>query len=345
MTAKSIQRPLFATDVEHAEADGPSGASGARKGRSVGPAPVRPEDARLATSLPAGIRFGTTSWSFPGWAGILYDAKVSEKVLASDGLAAYAEHPLLRAVEIDRTYYGPLPPSVFRSLADAVPDDFRFVVKAHEDCTVPRFPEHARYGKRRGERNERWLDASYATEAVVGPFVEGFGEKGGAILFQFPPHEVTSARAFAHRLHSFLARLPKGPVYAVELRNAELLTTEYTQALESARAIHCHNVWSAMPPILRQARLVPPAARRPLLVRWLLRAGDRYEDARSRYAPFDRLVDEDPANRALVTDLVTKANAHGVPATVIVDNKAEGCAPASVFRLARAVAERSARLG
>ncbi len=86
--------------------------------------------------------------------------------------------------------------------------------------------------------------------------------------------------------------------------------------------------------------MIPPRARRPLLVRWLLRSGDTFEDARRRYAPFNRLVDEDCTNRALIADLVTRAQAHGVPALVLVDNKAEGCAPESVVRLARAIADR-----
>ncbi len=198
MTAHGIQRDLF--DVPRrllATADWPR------------------EHALLASRLPGDVRFGTTSWSFPGWAGIIYGADVAPKLLASDGLTAYAQHPLLRAVEIDRTYYGPLPASVLRAFAADVSDDFRFVVKAHEDCVVSRFPLHPRYGKKRGEANPRYLDAAYAADAVVGPFQEGLGANGGALLFQFPPHEVTEPVRFADELHAFLDRLPKGPTYAV----------------------------------------------------------------------------------------------------------------------------------
>ena len=282
------------------------------------------------------------SCSFPGWIGKVYAAGAAKTRLAERGLPAYASHPLHRAVEGDRTYYEAPAAGFFRALAEALPDDFRFLVKAHEECTVFRFPTHARYGKRRGALNGRFLDASYATDVVVGPTVEGLGAKAGPLLFQFPPQLLDAPGAFAERLHDFLRRLPRGPTYAVELRNAELFTPAYAAALLDAGAVHCHNVWSAMPPLLQQARAIPPGARRPLVVRWLLRAGDNYEAAGARYEPFDRLREEDPESRTAIATLVAKAHAHGVPALVTVNNTAEGCAPDGIALLAEAVAARIA---
>jgi len=159
------------------------------------------------------------------------------------------------------------------------------------------------------------------------------------ILWQFPPQDVGGAAAFARRLGAFLRRLPRGPTYAIELRTAALLGPAYGDALAEAGAVHCHNLWTAMPAPAQQARLLSAATRRPLVMRWLLRRGDPYESAQARFEPFDRLREEDPANRAEVAGLVTRAYRHGVPAIVTVDNKAEGCSPQSVFRLARAIAD------
>jgi len=64
----------------------------------VGPAEVPAEIAALARELPADVRLGTSSWSFPGWQGIVYDRAVTAGRLARHGLTAYASHPLLRAV-------------------------------------------------------------------------------------------------------------------------------------------------------------------------------------------------------------------------------------------------------
>ncbi|HWL89306.1 MAG TPA: DUF72 domain-containing protein [Polyangiaceae bacterium] len=306
--------------------------------RAIDAADMNPERASLAAKLPREVRFGTMTWSFPGWIGLVYARGVSEKHLAPHGLTAYAKHPLLRAVEIDRSYYDPLPARIFRDFAEQVPEDFRFFAKAHEECLHLRFPEHARYGKKRGAPNPRFLDASYAADAVIAPVVDGLGSKLGGILFQFPPQDVGDPRIFAERLHDFLRRLPRGLPYVVELRNEELLTREYAAALADTGAVHCHNVWTSMPTLRAQAQGMPPEVRRPFVVRWLLRQGERYEDASARYAPFDRIVSEDRWNRETIARLVATALRRDVPAFVLVDNKAEGCAPESIALLAQAIA-------
>jgi uncharacterized protein YecE (DUF72 family) len=308
------------------------------------PAEVTEEQRRLAAAMPAGIRFGTMSWTYAGWRGIVYGRGVSQEAITRHGLTAFTKHPLFRAVEIDRTYYEPLAASVFAGLARQTPDDFRFVVKAHEVCSVARFPTHARYGKLRGEVNARYLDPSYAADHVVGPVTEGLGAKLGALLFQFPPVETPQPRAFAQQLHNFLRRLPKAATYAVELRNTQLLTPEYGRALADAGAVHCHNAWTSMPDVLVQARLIPPAARSPLVVRWLLRRGDPFERAEKRFQPFDRLVSEDAPARDGIARLAAKADQHGVPCLLLVANHAEGSAPPSIVRLADAIRSHRERL-
>jgi uncharacterized protein YecE (DUF72 family) len=292
----------------------------------------------VADSLPGELRMGTMSWSFPGWRGLVYADKADAKRLSEDGLSAYSKHPLLGAVEIDRSYYEPLPEARYAAYAAQVPDGFRFVVKAHEACTVRRFPAHERYGKKRGEANALYLDPAHAENAVIGPAARGLGSKLGAVVFQFPPQDAGHPLEFADALRRFLGALPKGVPCAVELRNPELLTAAYAEALGATGALHCHNVWGSMPSVLDQARLVPKEARRPLVIRWLLRPGDDYEGARSRFLPFSRLVEEDRDSREAIARLAVKALGHRVPVFVVVNNKAEGSSPESVAKLAERIA-------
>ena len=305
-----------------------------------------PEHLSWAAALPGEVRLGTMSWSYPGWRGLVYGPEVPAGSLAQRGLSAYAEHPLLGAVEIDRSYYEPLGVELLRAYAGQVPAGFRFLVKAHEDCTVQRYPLHARYGSKRGQLNPRYLDSSYAAEAVVGPVHSALGARLGALLFQFSPSaQPQTPEAFAADLGSFLARLPRGIPYAVELRTPELLSAHYSDALAQGGAVHCHNAWSGMPPILTQAKQVPPLARNPLVIRWLLAPGEVYADARDRFRPFDRITREDLSVRSAIARLVVKAAARGVPALVLINNKAEGCAPESAFRLAHAIVRAGSAAG
>lgn len=302
--------------------------------------------AEVAHGLPPTLRLGTSSWSFPGWAGIVWDRVHTPTRLARYGLAAYARHPLLTAAGIDRSHYAPLSPAELAAYAAAVPAGFRFVVKAHEACTVARWPDHARYGARRGAANPLFLDPAYAAAEVVAPCVEGLGETAGALLFQFAPQDLVplgGADRFVDRLGRFLAALPRGPRYAVELRNKELLGPRYAAALAAAGAVHCLNVHPRMPDLGTQARDAGALAGPALLVRWMLGNDLSYEAARERYKPFDRLVDEAPSVRRTVAALALDAAANGKPVTVIANNKAEGSAPLTLFRLAELIARLASR--
>ena len=151
--------------------------------------PIEPSAAQraLAASLPNRWRLGTSSWSFEGWSGRLWRGKPSASTLSRHGLRAYSHHPLMRAVGVDRTFYKPEPAAIFADWRAQVPDDFRFLVKAHDHLTLARFPRHPRHGELAGQENPRFLDVAYARDVVIGPAVEGLGHTLGTLLFQFPP--------------------------------------------------------------------------------------------------------------------------------------------------------------
>lgn len=296
----------------------------------------------LAARLPRDVLLGTSSWAFPGWKGLVYEGAVDEAVLSSDGLEAYAAHPLFRCVGIDRSSYRPMVELDLRDHAEQVPPAFRFLMKAHDHCTLARFPPHARYAARAGQLNPTFLDAAYATEVVVGPALAGMGPKLGVVLFQFAPQEaglMGGSEAFPERLHRFIEALPRGPLYAVELRNRGLLTPRYGEALGSVGAVHAYSVWTGMPDVLEQERIVPLRSMRALVARWMLPSGGDYETLKARFAPFDRLQAIDEPVRASLLELVRKAVALGKRSMVIVSNKAEGCAPLAVEALARSLAD------
>ena len=320
------------------------GPPGSPRRGAIEPAPPDDDVRRLGAALPAGVRLGTSSWSFPGWAGLVYRGAVTEQALARGGLPAYAAHPLFGTVGVDRTFYTPVTTEVLAGYAAAVPSSFRFLVKAHEALTLARFPPHPRYGNLRGQASPQYLDPAYARDAVIAPYVDGLGARGGVLLFQFAPQpaEVLAGpggkpapRRFAERLYRFLRELPPGPRYAVEVRTAELLTPDYAAALRAVDAVPCLALLPGLPPVDVQARLTRAAEAPALVVRWMLAAHHDYDSALATYQPFDRLVDPDPRSRTAIASLIRGAVARGVPATVIVNNKAEGSSPRSIVELAR----------
>lgn len=303
----------------------------------VGPAGIDPEQRDVAARLPAGLRMGTSSWSFPGWRGLVWDREATARTLSRRGLAAYARHPLLRAVGVDRTFYAPVSADDLRAYADQVPADFRFVVKVPAAVTSP-FLLGGGSGPR--EPNPTWLDPGLARDAALGPYVEGLGPRAGALVLQFPPlgREANDPPRFFDRLRPVLEELAPHAVVAVELRDRGLIGDRYRDLLRATGATHCVSVHPRLPAPARQFPLVDPA--RPLVVRWMLGGGLGYEQAKERYAPFDRLVDEDLETRAALADRAVESLIGGREVLVIANNKAEGSAPRTVFRLAAAIANR-----
>jgi uncharacterized protein YecE (DUF72 family) len=297
-----------------------------------GPAALGDGIAALGARLPATLRLGTSSWSFPGWYGLVYDRAASESALARDGLRAYARHPLLRSVGVDKTYYRPAPRAEFERLAEQVPADFRFLVKMWRG--VVELPTAGAPGA--------FLDARVAEAECVRPAVEGLGGKAGPLLFQFPPMHFAGARdarRFLESLGAMLRALPRGPLYAVEVRSRALVGPELGELLAEVGAVPCLTVHPTMPDVGTQSRALALDPSRPLVMRWMLRANHRYDEAKDLYAPFDRIVEPDDASRDALARLARAATAAGLGVWVIVNNKAEGSSPLSVERLARRIAE------
>ena len=315
----------------------------------VDAASLPPAITQLAAQLdraPAPVYLGTSSWSFPGWAGLVYGQAVSGSALSKQGLTAYSAHPLLRTVSIDRTFYAPLSRVQYAQYAAQVPPHFRFMVKAPAFIT----DELRRDGNGRGiEANPLFLDVAAAFDEFVKPAMAGLGVNAGPLVFQFSPlsrRTLADVPAFAARLHAFLQALraqcagfSHAPLFAVEVRNGELLTREFASALKDAGAHYCLGVHARMPTPEEQLPLLRALWPGPLVARWNLHAGFKYEAAKAEYAPFNRLVDEDPASRATLAKVAAATALAGQPVYISANNKAEGSAPLTIYKLAQAIAD------
>ncbi len=300
----------------------------------------RARGAALAAALPQTLAFGTSSWTFPGWAGLVYPSGLSTAALGREGLRHYARHPLLRTVGVDRSYYAPIPLDDLRGYAVQLPDGFQCCVKAPASVTSRLAP--ALGGARgAGTENPDFLSVGRLIDDLLTPLAVGLATHCGPVVLEFPPGARDPARppaVFLDALDRFLGALPRDFAYAVELRDRALLTPAYRQVLARHGVAHTYNYWSAMPMLTAQAEVIPPEELPFTVVRLLLKPGTWYEDQRDRFRPFNRLVEPDETMRAQVVALTTRALAKGRKAYVLVNNKAEGCSPLTVEALAERVA-------
>lgn len=310
----------------------------------VRPQPPAREHIALAAALPPLARLGTSSWTYPGWTGLVWDADYSDAVLSKHGLAAYARHPLFRAVSVDRAFYRPLSASQYAGYAAQVGDNFRFTVKAPAlvtDATVRSESGRAL------QPNPVFLNAELAVQSFVQPALEGLGPKLGVLVFEISPlpqHLLTNMPALNDLLANMLHALPSlashapDAVVAVEVRDPQWLTPEFAAVLKSAKATYCLGLHAKMPPIEDQLPILRALWPGPLVCRWNMNrkhGAYGYEEAAKLYLPYNRLVDEDPETRATLAKVINATVKAGYHAYVTVSNKAEGCAPLSVAALAR----------
>ncbi|MGD8824811.1 MAG: DUF72 domain-containing protein [Myxococcales bacterium] len=290
----------------------------------------------LADRLSPKVRFGTSSWTFPGWAGLVYHRRYpNQRAFLRESLGEYASHPLMRTVGVDRGYYAPVPEEDLAMYAAQLPEGFRAAIKVWQRVAMPGFPRHPRYGSDAGKDNPDFLDAELFARAVYEPVREAFSQRMGPwILEVAPAPRPLDPHWFCEKLGAFLQEVPRDFPFAVELRDRRLLTREYVRTLEEHGASHVFNYWSRMPSLAEQMQWTA-LTRGPLMViRLLLPPGARYDELKEAYAPFDRLVAPQAAMRRDVLRLVREALGLDIETYVLVNNKAEGSSPWTIRALA-----------
>ncbi|MCS4511865.1 DUF72 domain-containing protein [Xylophilus ampelinus] len=325
----------------------------AKRGAEVGPATPDAAVHALAEAMPAQLRLGTSSWNYPGWAGMVWEAVYPESVLSQRGIGAYAKHPLFRTVSLDRAFYRALTASQFADLAARVPASFRFVVKAPAMVTDALVRAEDGRGM---QSNPGFLSAELAVQDFAVPALDGLGDRLGALVFQLSPlplRMLDTLPSVLEKLRAMLAALPalrpiaSDAVVAVEVRDPEWIGgihgPAFVQVLKDTGATFCLGLHAKMPAIAEQLHMLRALWPGPLVCRWnlnRLHGGYGYEEAEKLYQPFDRMVDPDPDTRAALAKVAAATALAGHPVYVTVSNKAEGSAPQTVRLLAQAIRDR-----
>jgi uncharacterized protein YecE (DUF72 family) len=152
------------------------------------------------------IYVGTSGWSYKEWKGSFYPPKLP----ADEMLRYYGSR--FPTVEVNNSFYRIPSEKVLAGWAEQVPEGFRFVLKA----------------SRRVTHNHRLADED-GSLAYFLRAVNPLGERLGPTLFQLPP---TFKKDLA-RLQSFLDRLPRRWVAAMEFRHASWFDDDVYDLLRS----------------------------------------------------------------------------------------------------------------
>jgi uncharacterized protein YecE (DUF72 family) len=303
---------------------------------SIDELPDLAEFERLGARIPPSVRFGTSTWNYPGWRGLVYQQDYGPKGAAAKMLREYASFPLFRTVGIDSSYYGPPTEAVLRSYADQLPAGFPCVSKVWSQLTVHTFTK-AQDPARAGKVNPDFLNPDLFVEEIYEPYQRYFASNAGPFVFEFQTIAKSSRMGperFATRLDEFFSALPREAELAVEVRNEEFLTPMYFAVLREHGVAHVFNSWTRMPPIGHQLDLPGSITGSFIMARALLRPGRTYNEAVDAFAPYDRIREPNPKLRRDLVRLVEAAVRTRIPAYLLVNNRAEGSAPLTIAAVA-----------
>ena len=293
----------------------------------------------LAQHIPPSIRFGTSTWTYDGWAGEVYH-RPYRSAQPARRLEEYVRYPLFRTVGIDSAFYEPPSDEVLTAYARALPPGFPCVSKVWDRITARRLTQDPRWGNLAGQKNPDFLNADLFKDAVLGPYARAFSDHAGAFVFEFQAmrgKDQPEPAQWAEELDAFLTQLPRDFRYAVELRNRELLTAAHGAVLARHGVAHVFNSWTEMPTIGEQLELPWSFPADFTVARALLRPGRRYADAVKLFEPYDRIREPQPELRQDLLRLIAEAIRRRIEALILANNRLEGNAPGTIRALAAAL--------
>jgi uncharacterized protein YecE (DUF72 family) len=256
---------------------------------------------------------GTAGWSYTDWVGPFYE----EGTAQGDFVETYARH--FPAVEVDSTYYRIPSAKMTARWANVTPDGFLFSPKMVGEVTHKKFLEDC------GDLVRRYLNA-----------LSPLGEKLGPIILQFPYFKKAQGitlDVFLGRLLPFLDELPKGPCFAVEVRNKPFLKPKLFDSLRDRRVplVLIDHAWMPPPKELAKIDTLFTGDRVPIRL-----LGDRYGIEKITRTWEKTVVDREERLQDWA-GLIREALKSGRDVNAFANNHYAGHAPSTARRLAELV--------
>jgi uncharacterized protein YecE (DUF72 family) len=283
------------------------------------------------------LRFGTCSWKYDSWKGLIYEPGKSYET--SDYLTDYARY--YDSVEVDQWFWSLFPggvrlpnPVTVRQYADSVPQDFRFTVKVPNAVTLTHYYAKQPKGSASfaNQPNPHFLDVEIFEEFLE--LLHPMKEKLGPIMFQFEylnKTKMPSLSIFLARLADFLGQLPTGYDYAIESRNPNYLKPEFFAFLKQHRIGMVLLEGYYMPPIKDVAAANDVHTSSFLVIR--LHGPGREDIEAKTKGIWNEIVEPHDDGLASASGIIKGSLAKGLDTYVNVNNHYEGCAPLTIERL------------
>jgi len=289
------------------------------------------------SAIPDHLYVGTASWNYPSWEGLVYPTGTPEdKVRYLEHYARY-----FKMVEIDQYFWSLFPPEFARmpdrsevaAYAAAVPDDFRFTVKAPNSLTLTHFykRQSAKYQEYAGKPNPYGLlNPDLWDQFIRG--LEPLKEKLGAIILQFSylnKSMLSGVKEFTTKLGRFLDTVNPDLPVAVESRNPNYLGRHYFEFLKERNLPHVYLSGYYMPEPLSVYRKYGNTGDFTL---FRLHGGDRRGMERRTGEQWTDIVEDQGGELARIAHLAAEEIRLERDFYLSINNHYEGSSPISIQR-------------
>jgi hypothetical protein len=139
---------------------------------------------------------------------------------------------------------------------------------------------------------------------------------------------------FLTQLDPFLAALPSGFRYGIEIRNPEYLKPGYFTRLTSHGVAHELNAWTRMPDLGTQFSIDGIFTADFTVIRALLSKGRGYEQAVDTFEPYNIVKQANEPAREAMRRIAERAIQTRKSAFIFVNNRLDGNAPSTIEAVA-----------
>ncbi|HEY7751314.1 MAG TPA: DUF72 domain-containing protein [Ignavibacteriaceae bacterium] len=282
------------------------------------------------------IRFGTCSWKYDSWRGLVYSDKKS-----LNHLEEYSKK--FNTVEVDQWFWSLFEPSkavlpskkVVEEYNNSTPDDFLFTVKAPNSLTLTHF-----YNKNKAEPlkpNPYFFSSDLFIEFFS--TLKPIHKKIGCLIFQFEylnKQKMSSLAEFQKKFEKFYAEINKKlPPVGIEIRNPNYLTESYFKFLKELKVF----------PVLLEGYFMPSVAETYKKYKYLiqdlavirLHGPDRQGIEKIANENWNQIYVNRDKELKLLIEMIKNLQKDEVDLFVNVNNHFEGSAPLTIGKIKAAL--------
>lgn len=277
------------------------------------------------------LRFGTCSWKYDSWQGLVYSEKAKNNYL-------YEYSQKYNTVEIDQWFWSlftkdkiSLPQQhVVQLYARSVPEDFKFTIKVPNSITLTHF-----YRKSKNEalvENPHFLSNSLLEQFLSK--LDHMRDKIAVLMFQFEylnKIKMASQSEFLSRILNFISNCDGSYIYAIESRNPNYLNRTYFQFLNEHNLGHVFLEGYYMPPMVDIYAKYAHLLKSPIIIR--LHGPSRTDIETKSQGIWNRILEPKDQELARITKIIEEMHAKNLDVYVNVNNHYEGSAPLTIEKI------------